>query len=82
MLARLNAAVGRDLLAFEKQAQQTVEAATVVGVHSCKLDGHALGGGDPADHSSSADRTDSGGEYEFNEALLRGRIRSADKKSA
>jgi hypothetical protein len=82
MLARLNAAVGRELLALEKQAQQTVEAATVVGVHGGKLDGHSLGRGDPADHPSSADCTDSGREYEFNETLLRGRIRSADKKPA
>jgi hypothetical protein len=81
-LARLNGAVGRNLLALEKQAQQTIEAATVVGVHGGKLDGHSLGGGDPADHASSSDCTDSGRQDEFNEALLRGRIRSADKKSA
>ena len=56
----LNAAVGRDLLALEKQAQQTIEAATVVGVHGGELDGHSLGGGDPADHPSSAHCTDSG----------------------
>lgn len=59
-LASLNAAVGRDFLALEKQAQQTVETATVVGVHGGKLDGHSLGGGDPADHPSSAHCTDSG----------------------
>jgi hypothetical protein len=60
MLARLNAAVGRDLLALEKQAQQTIEAATVVGVHGCKLDGHSFGRSDPADHPSSAYCADSG----------------------
>lgn len=78
----LNAAVGRKFLAFEKQVQQTVEAATVVGVHSCKLDGHSLRGGDPADYPSSSDCTNSGRQDEFDEALLRGRFRSADKKSA
>jgi hypothetical protein len=81
-LARLNDAVGCDLLALEKQAEQTAEAATVIGVHGGKLDGHSLGGGDPADHPSSAHRTDSGRQDEFNEALLRGRIGSADKKPA
>src|ERR1700730_5622275 len=58
---KLNGAIGRFTLALQKRAQQTCEAATIVGVHGGKLDGHALAGGHAADDTTRADLTSSGG---------------------